>query len=155
MTVESWHNCVTLAACDRYTRECLCFAKCTTQFSVCDDRHHLLSYFRASHICFSFPSTSVRHLQQNNDGHTHCQSLFGQAPKHTAVVRVRIMAAQVPLWQQIVTSMDDSGLKNIFTFCRRSLAVESQDSARVCRLNGGKEIRKTSDLVDRPQRAFL
>ena len=35
------------AACDRYTRECLCFAKCTTRFSVCDEGHHLLSCFVA------------------------------------------------------------------------------------------------------------
>ena len=131
MTVESWHNCVTLAACDRYRRECLCFVKCTTQFSVCDQGHHLLSCFRASLMCFSFPSTSVWHLQQNNKGHTLYQPLFGQAPKHATVVRVRIMAAQVPLWQQIVTSMVDNGLKNVFKICRRSLAVESQDSARI------------------------
>ena len=39
--------CVT-AACDRYTRECLCFAKCTTRFSVCDEGHHLLSCFRGA-----------------------------------------------------------------------------------------------------------
>ena len=38
--------CVT-AACDRYTREGLCFAKCTTRFSVCDEGHHLLSCFVA------------------------------------------------------------------------------------------------------------
>ena len=67
-------------------------------------------------MCFSFPSTSVRYLRQNNEGHSHYQSLFGQAPKHAAVVRVRIMAAQFLLWQQIVTSMVDSGLKNVFKF---------------------------------------
>ena len=35
--------CVT-AACDRYTRECLCFAKCTTRFSVFGEGHHLLCF---------------------------------------------------------------------------------------------------------------
>ena len=105
-------------------------------------------------MCFSFPSTSVRNLQQNNEGHTHYQSLFGQAPKHAAVVRVRIMAAQFLLWQQIVTSMVDSGLENVLKFSGGHWVVESQDSARICRFIGGEEMRKTSDPVDRPQRAF-
>ena len=137
----------------RYTRECLCFAKCTTRFSICDEGHHLLSCFPASHMCSSFPSTSVRYLQQNNEGHAQYQSLFGQAPKHAAVVRVRIMAAQFLLWQQIVTRMVDSGLKNVFKFSRGHWWWR-QDSARICRFIGDEELGKTSDPMDRPQRAF-
>ena len=94
-----------------FTRECLCFAKCRIRFSVCDKGHpFVFPIFGLPHVPF-LSSPSLSFFQASIKVH---QLLLVKSPKQTAVASLREMAAQIPLWQQITTSMEDGGLKSIF-----------------------------------------
>ena len=94
--------------------------------------------FSASHICLSSPSLSS--FPNKHEGHTHISRSLVKSPKQTAVARVREMAAQVPLWQQIVTNAEDGGLKSIF-----DLATVHADIFQV--ITGGEGIKTLREFV--------